>query len=121
MFRKIFFLGLLSLFASFSQVEGYDTHLDEVINEVLANAKYCVKGEVDGKIYLRSGNVHSEEDGLYIDLNGREVLRLSFLCSDKDGCFIPSDSDYIGKPLDLVFCPSCNKFHSWPPCSFTEK
>lgn len=50
-----------------------------MVKEILANEAYCVKAEKEGKLYLNSKNIQSLEEGLYLDLNGRDILPLSFL------------------------------------------
>ena len=118
MFKSWLFLGILAVFAAFSQAEGSCKHWNEVVREILANESYCVKAEREGKIYLNSENSQSLEEGLYLDLNGRDVLPLSFVFSDGDGCFIPSGG-YVGEPPMPIYCPKCKFYHAWPPCSIT--
>jgi hypothetical protein len=50
MFKSWLFLGILAVFAAFSQAEGSCEHWNEVVKEVLANEAYCVKAEREGKI-----------------------------------------------------------------------
>lgn len=118
MFKSLLFIGMLSLLSSFSQAEGTCEHWNEVVREVLANETYCVKVQKEGKIYLHPENIQLLEEGLYLNLNGLDVLSLSFIFSDREGYFIPSES-YVGEPQIPVYCPKCKFFHAWPPCSIT--
>ena len=79
MFKSLLFIGMLSLLTSFSQAEGTCEHWNEVVREVLANETYCVKVQKEGKIYLHPENIQLLEEGLYLNLNGLDVLSLSFI------------------------------------------
>ena len=119
MFKSWLFSGILAVFATFSQAEGSCGYWNEVVKEVLANEDYCIKDEKEGKIYLNPKSIQCLEEGLFLDLNGRDFLPLSFVFSDEGGCFIPKDK-YEGGPELPIYCPKCGYYHRCPPCSITE-
>ena len=120
MVKNWFFLSILAVIAAFSQADGhYCSHWEKVVGDILANGEYCVQAEKGGKIYLNPENITVHEEGMYLDLNGRDAVPLSAVFSDEGGCFVLG-KDYFGEPPMPVYCPKCKFFHPWPPCGLQE-
>lgn len=78
---------------------------EEMVEKILLNENYCVHLYEEDKIYLNHENIYPMENGLFLDLNGIELIPLKNLNADSKGCWI---SRSLGWEYPVpIKCPDC--------------
>jgi hypothetical protein len=78
--------GFSTSFPFGESIDGIDQkQLVELITE---NGEYCTDKMVGGRIYLKSGQIYPSREGVFLRINQFDLVRLSCVCSDDEGCYI---------------------------------
>ena len=64
--------------------EAYDTMMEAIVS----NEETCVKRYQEEKIYLNTQRIYPTDQGMYLDLNGRDYAILPTVYGDANGCYI---------------------------------
>lgn len=104
-----FFGAIVSLHGEIVPVKTAEHHL---IHKIVENQKYCVASFDGDKIFIRSENIISTNQGLFINLNGSEFYPIPLLQFNKQGHFMQAS---FARGIELAAkkeetrgpCPEC--------------
>ena len=113
---KVFsIMCMLPTFFCFAQEA--DLSIEEsVLEEVIINEDFCVKGYTEDRIYLNEDKIYLLENGIHLLLNDQgDYVQLSKLESDRFGCYLSDlgllNEGTLSKRNPKIFndCPDCGR------------
>jgi len=111
------FFSILSVLVTFLCFAQNETVIDEtILEDIITNESFCVKGYAEGKIYLKEDKIYLLENRIHLVLNEYgDYVQLSKLESDLSGCFVPAsgllNNVTMSRRNPQIFnnCPDCGE------------
>lgn len=115
MFPKVLRSLSLGLIAATLSLEGYKASSDlsenHLLHKIIENQRYCVHDFDGDKIFIRADKLIATNQGLFLDLNGKEFSLLPIVHSNSSGSFLlrgPADQLQMeGKKKTKGPCGNC--------------
>lgn len=103
-----YFIPIVIVLTSFIQVGFAKSGIDTFLEHIILNETYCVDRYEEDRVYLKSENLTTTDEGIFLDLNGFEAIQIPSLQSDHSGCSVIMPlNDKIIEVLNK--CPQCGR------------
>jgi len=84
---------LLAAAKGFSTSFSFGESIDDIdqkqlIELITENNEYCTDKMIGGRIYLKPDQIYPSREGVFLRINQFDLVRLSCVYSDDEGCYI---------------------------------
>ncbi len=74
---------------SFSFGESLDVDdQDQILDLIVENSEYCVEKRWGNQIFLKPDQIYPTDEGMFLRLNHFDLVRLPYLYSTEEGCYV---------------------------------